>query len=123
MGDLVFHNVYPYVNLEDEAHLEGWIGYLNNAYNRFEDDTIFIFGHGRGNGLDKVTGRKKDLLVMRDYLTALLDFTQKEIDKGKSEDEAAAVESIPGVTNRTENWEGAMAMNIREAYKELTKKQ
>lgn len=117
-GDLVFHNVFPYVNLEDEAHIAGWIDYLKNIHNKFDDDTIFMFGHGKSNDLDKVTGRKKDLLVMRDYLISLLEFTQKEIDKGKSEDEAAA-ESIPGVTNRKQKWDGAMARNIREAYKEL----
>jgi len=121
IGDLVFHNVFPYVKLEDEAHLSGWIDYLNKAHEKFDDDTIFIFGHGQGNELEKVTGRKKDLLVMRDYLSALLDFTQKEIDQGKSEDEAAAAKSIPGVSSRKELWEGAMAMNIREAYKELAK--
>lgn len=122
MGDLVFHNVFPYINLEDEAHLSGWIDYLNKAHDKFDNDTIFIFGHGQSNELDKVTGSKKDLLVMRDYLTTLLEFTQKEIDKGKSEDEAASAKSIPGVTNRTERWDGAIAMNIREAYKELMKK-
>ncbi len=121
MGDLVFHNVFPYVNLEDEAHFSGWIDYIEEAHEKFDDDTIFIFGHGRSNELDKVTGKKKDLLVMRDYLTALLEFTQKEIDKGMSEDEAAAAESIPGVSDRKQLWEGAMAMNIREAYKELKK--
>ena len=77
-----------------------------------------MFGHGQSNDLDKVTGRRKDLLVMRDYLTSLLEFTQKEIDKGKSEDEAAAG-SVPGVGNRTSRWEDAMGRNIREAYKEL----
>jgi cyclase len=121
VGDLVFKNVYPYVNLEDEAHLAGWVNYLSKIYDRFDDDTVLIFGHGQNNDLDKVTGGRKDLLVMRDYLTALLDFTQNEIQKGKSEDEAAAAESIPGVANRTPLWDGAMAMNTREAYKELVK--
>jgi glyoxylase-like metal-dependent hydrolase (beta-lactamase superfamily II) len=119
MGDLVFHNVFPYVNLEDEAHLSGWMDYLNIVHDKFDDDTIFIFGHGQSNDLDKVTGKRKDLLVMRDYLTALLDFTQKEISKGKSEEEAAAAKSIPGVSKRKELWDGAMAANIKEAYKEL----
>lgn len=121
MGDLVFHNVFPYVNLEDEAHLSGWMDYLQKAHDKFDDETIFIFGHGQGNELGKVTGSRKDLLVMKDYLSALLDFTQKEINKGKSEAETTAAESIPGVTNRKELWDGAMAMNIGEAYKELTK--
>ena len=121
VGDLVFNNVFPYVNLEDEAHFAGWIDYLNSIHDRFDDDTIFIFGHGQSNDIGKVTGKKKDLLVMRDYLTALLEFTQKQIGNGKSEDEAAAVDSIPGVTGRTQLWDGAMAMNIREAYKELVK--
>jgi glyoxylase-like metal-dependent hydrolase (beta-lactamase superfamily II) len=122
MGDLVFHNVFPYVNLEDEAHLSGWLDYLNMVHSKFDDDTIFIFGHGQSNDIEKVTGRRKDLLVMKDYLTALLQFTQKEILKGSSEEEAAAAESIPGVSNRKQLWDGAMAMNIREAYKELNKK-
>lgn len=119
LGDLVFNKVYPWFNLQDEGSFKSWVTYLEKLHNRFDNDTVFIFGHGQGSELGQVTGKKSDILVMRDYITAILDYTQKQIDAGKSEDETAKTDSVPGVSGYKANWENAMQINIREAYKEL----
>jgi len=48
-------------------------------------DTIYIFGHTGPNW--PVTGKKADLLYMRDYLSALLAHVGAEIKAGKPREE------------------------------------
>jgi hypothetical protein len=64
-----------------------------------------------------VTGSSKDLLAMRDYLTALLDFTRKGIAAGKSADEIVKAGAVPGF----ESYEGTPTA-LQAAYEELTAK-
>ncbi len=120
IGDLVFHKVFPFINLLDDASFSGWIKYLEYVADKFDNDTTFIFGHGKSMDISEVTGKKKDLYVMRDYFSALVDFVQKQIADGKTEDEVAKMSSIPGVKDRKELWKGAMEMNLRQAYKEFS---
>jgi cyclase len=119
LGDLVFHKVYPWFSLDDEGTFKGWISYLEELGKKFDKDTLFIFGHGQGMNKGQVTGTLSDITLMKNYLVTLVDYTQKQISAGKSEDEAASVEQIAGVTNRIGLWEQALQRNIREAYKEL----
>lgn len=117
MGDLVFNGVYPYVNKEDEAMLSGWIDFLDDARNRFDKDTLFIFGHSYSP--DKVYGGKEELLNMRNYLEALLNFTKKEISAGKSDDEIFKNEFLPGFEHIKPLWKGAFRVNLKAAIAEL----
>jgi glyoxylase-like metal-dependent hydrolase (beta-lactamase superfamily II) len=87
LGDLVFNRIHPYIDKAAGASIAGWIGLLERAVKGHADDTIFIFGHAKPDW--KITGGKPELLFMRDYLTALLDFTRGEIKAGKSRDEFA----------------------------------
>ncbi|HWV95350.1 MAG TPA: hypothetical protein VNZ24_13570, partial [Vicinamibacterales bacterium] len=48
-------------------------------------DTAYIFGHSKVGA--PVTGSSKDLLALRDYFSAMLDYVQKGIAAGKSADE------------------------------------
>ena len=43
-----------------------------------------------------MTGSGKDLLVLRDYFTALLDVVQKGVKAGKSVEEITADWTVPG---------------------------
>ena len=57
-------------------------------------DTIYIFGHGTpGAG---VTGDQGDLAHLRDYFTAALELTRREMAAGRSRDEITGTESLPG---------------------------
>ena len=61
-----------------------WHAILQKMLTAHNNDTAYIFGHGKdGAG---VTGSRADLVRFRDYLTALLDYTKKQIAAGRSRD-------------------------------------
>jgi cyclase len=119
LGDLVFNGVYPFIDLPGGGIISNWIVVLEKAADTYPEDTLYIFGHAADEEL--VTGKKADLLVMRDYLTALLDYVTKESADGKQIEEIKKAEYIPGFETRKGMWEGALAMNIQAAYDELNK--
>lgn len=118
MGDLVFNKVYPVIDIAGGAKLYGWIDYLEKVEKMFDKETFFIFGHAQTP--EMVTGYGKDLLVMRDYISALLDFVNKEMKSGKTKEEIAAATSIPNVVDVKEMWQGAMKRNLENAFDELS---
>lgn len=119
MGDLVFNRVYPWVNKDDEASLSGWIEYLDDAVNRFDNDTLFIFGHSYSP--EKVHGGKDDLKFMRNYIEALLNYVKQEKKNGKKDEDILKTESIPKFTDMKALWKGALQANIKAALIELAK--
>ncbi|MBN1302175.1 MAG: MBL fold metallo-hydrolase [Melioribacteraceae bacterium] len=122
LGDLVFNRVFPWFSLDDEGSFVSWVEYLKKLESGFDNDTLFIFGHGQGMDLAHVTGKKADIAVMREYLETILTFTEKQIKAGKSEEEVASIKEIPQVKDRKANWDNALGINLREAYKELKRK-
>ncbi len=118
MGDLVFNRVYPWVNKEDEASLRGWISFLDDAVNHFDNDTLFIYGHSYSP--DKVYGNKEDLRFMRNYIEALLTTVKKLKSEGKKDVEILKIKSIPGFESMKALWDGALAANVKAALIELS---
>ncbi len=118
MGDLVFNKVYPVIDLPGGSDLKGWIDYLEKAVKLFDADTIFIFGHAQTT--EGVVGSSTDLLAMRDYISALMEFVTNEIKSGKTKDEIVSAQTIPYVTSVKEMWAGAMKRNIEAAYDYLS---
>lgn len=118
-GDLVFNGLYPFVNLDDEADFDGWIKYLDTCYNKFDGETTFIFGHSTDP--NKLTGDRENLIVMRDYLSSLLDFVKKNKSEGKTKEEISSASEIPNTPKRIEAWEGALKINIEQAYDYLNR--
>lgn len=117
VGDIVFNNVYPFIDQKGGGSIRQWIEYLEKAEKKYDSDTTFIFGHADSD--EGVTGKKKDLTEMREYFSALMDFVGKEIKKGKPVDEIKSVSSIPGAKDLIQRWEGARAANIEAAFNEL----
>ena len=64
-----------------------------------------------------MTGSGKDLLELRDYLTAMLEFTRKAIASGRPMEEVVKTAAIPGF----ERYEGT-PVALQAAYEELTAK-
>jgi cyclase len=81
MGDLVFNRMHPYIDRPAGASIANWIKGLESTVADHKSDAIYIFGHGSAKF--GVTGTRADLLYMRDYLTALLEFVRGEIKAGK----------------------------------------
>jgi len=94
MGDLVFNRAHPRVDRPAGASIANWITSLEKIAADHDRDTVYIFGHG--NPKFGITGKRDDLHVMRDYLTAMLDLVRKGIATGSSRDEIAAIDTLPG---------------------------
>ena len=120
VGDLVFNNLYPYIdNKNGGGSIKSWVTVLEKVEKEFSSDITFIFGHA--NSDDNATGKMKDIVSMRNYLQALLDYTSKGIKEGKTLDQLQKISEIPGVKPRGEKWPKALAANIDSAYSELKK--
>jgi cyclase len=84
MGDLVFNRRHPFIDNPAGASIANWIKTLEAVVADHRKDTIYIYGHA-GPKFEP-TGSGADLLYMRDYLTALLEFVRGEMKAGKSRD-------------------------------------
>ena len=94
MGDLMFNRLHPFVDRSSGARISGWIDVLEQVSAAQPSDAIYVFGHGTpGAG---VTGDRGDLAHLRDYFTAALDLTRREMAAGRSRDEVTATEALPG---------------------------
>jgi cyclase len=94
MGDLVFNRLFPFIDRAGGGSARGWVRLLEAVTAKHPADTLFVFGHGHPDF--GITGRRDDLLLQRDFLAALLDHAGQAIAAGRSRDEAAAVEQLPG---------------------------
>ena len=116
MGDLMSFERNPRADRPAGASIRNWIPVLENTVKDHSNDTIYIFGHSKVG--ERVTGSSKDVLDLRNYLTALVDFTKKQIAAGKSQEELLKeTKAIPGF----EHYEGT-PVALEAAYLELSGK-
>jgi glyoxylase-like metal-dependent hydrolase (beta-lactamase superfamily II) len=113
MGDLMSHQRHPRVDRPAGASIRNWLVSLEKVTKDHNNDTIYIFGHSKVGA--PVTGPKQDLLALRDYFSAMLDYVQKGIKAGKSADEIIKA----GMPQFAQN-EGTPALQV--CYDELTAK-
>lgn len=113
MGDLQFNRRVPYIDKNAGARIDNWQNVLNEAYDWFDDDTLLVFGHS-GNGYE-ITGNRADLKAKANYLGKLLEYVDKGVKAGKSKEDLAATESIPGA----DQWKGNQARAVNAAYTEI----
>ncbi|MEO5960409.1 MAG: MBL fold metallo-hydrolase [Opitutaceae bacterium] len=119
MGDLMFHRMYPVIDRPGGASIRHWIVVLETVAKTYPQDAVYIFGHG--NTKSGVTGKPADLLAFRDYLTALLDYTQKKINAGEPKEKAVVLDGgMPGFSDFEQLTR--LGGNIGVAYDELTEK-
>ncbi|MES2418722.1 MAG: MBL fold metallo-hydrolase [Bacteroidota bacterium] len=115
VGDLVFNRRYPYIDKENGAHIGNWITALDKIQNKFDNDTLFIWGHSLDP--EKVTGNKTDIKAFRNYLESLLTFVKTEMKAGKPKEEILKATAIPGAPE----WKGdGIIRSLTAAYTELT---
>ncbi len=117
MGDLMFNRRYAFIDNSAGASVANWIVVLDSALAKYDNDTLFVFGHAFDP--DKVTGNKDDLRAMKDYLSKMLDFVGGWIKAGKTKEDLLKETAIPGVTE----WQGdGIARGLQATYEELTTK-
>ena len=85
-GDLLFRRIHPRVDGPAGASIVNWVSTLDKMASSHENDTVFIFGHGK-DGV--VLGKKPDVTYFRDYLTAALDQVRGGMKAGQPKEEIA----------------------------------
>ena len=115
VGDLMSFQRNPRADRPAGASVPNWIPVLERIVKDHSNDTVYIWGHSKVG--ERVTGSGKDLLELRDYFTALVDFAKKQIAAGKSQEEILKTAAIPG----WERYEGTPTA-LEAAYLELSGK-
>jgi cyclase len=93
MGDLMFNRLHPRIDRPSGASVKNWISILERVAKKHSDAT-FIFGHAKP-GMP-VTGPAKELLYLRDYFTAAMDYVRSAIREKKSLEEIVKATELPG---------------------------
>jgi glyoxylase-like metal-dependent hydrolase (beta-lactamase superfamily II) len=121
MGDLVFNRIYPYVDRPGGASIRGWIKALNDSVASYPADAIYVFGHG--NPKFGVTGARGDLLVMRDFFSAVIEHVEKEIAAGRDKPAVVGMENFPGFPDFHVPLPNRLGLVLGAAFDELTSAQ
>jgi glyoxylase-like metal-dependent hydrolase (beta-lactamase superfamily II) len=99
MGDLVFNRMYPYVDRPGGATMRGWIKSLEDSAASYPADAIYVFGHG--NPKFGVTGKRGDLLVMRDFLSAVSSASRRRSPRATTSRRSSRWRTSPGFPTTT----------------------
>ena len=96
---------------------------LEEAVKTYPADAIYVFGHA--NPKFGATGGRDDLLVMRDYFSAILGPVQKGIAAGQPKDVIVGLDNLPGFPDFHVQPPQANRLpgNLSVVYDELTEKQ
>jgi cyclase len=120
MGDLMFNRIYPAIDRGSGGNIKHWIVVLEEVMKTYPADAIYIFGHA-GQKFSPV-GKRDDLPAFRDYLTGLLDYTQKQIAAGEPKEKIMGLENLPGFPDFHSSLPNRLSANLGVAYDELTEK-
>jgi len=118
VGDLVFNRIYPFVDRPGGASIRGWVKALEDCASAYPADAVYLYGHG--NPKFGVSGPRSDLLVMRDFLAAVLERVQKDIAAGKEKPAVVAVENMPGFPDFAMPLPNRLGSILGAAFDELT---
>jgi glyoxylase-like metal-dependent hydrolase (beta-lactamase superfamily II) len=123
MGDLMFNRIYPVIDRPGGASIRHWIVVLETVAKTYPADAVYIFGHGSMKF--GVTGKVSDLRVFRDYLSGLLEYTEKKIKTGDPKEKIVALDNLPGFPDFhvPAGPANRLPSNLSVAYDELTAKQ
>ncbi|TYP92032.1 Glyoxylase, beta-lactamase superfamily II [Fodinibius salinus] len=94
MGDLVFNRMNPYTDRAAGASMINWIKILDTVAEEYPADAMYIFGHAKPEY--GVTGKKEDLKVMGNYLSAVIEHVQNGIEQGMSKKEITKQKVLDG---------------------------
>ncbi len=119
VGDLVFNRVPPFIDLTGGASSAGWIGVVEAIHRDFDDETLFIYGHGQEPY--GVTGSRADLLVMRDFLSGLREYVGRGLREGKTAAELAGIEVLPGFPEHRRSGGPSLENAVKAVYEELSR--
>ena len=118
MGDLVFNRAYPFIDVQGGADTQNWITELETIHDQLNDDSIVI--HGHANPEFGPTGGREDLLVMRDFLSALNEYVRQQRQGGASLEEMKQKKMLDGFEAFNFDWALSLGACIEAVYREQT---
>lgn len=118
LADLVFNRYYPMTDRPGGVVIRDWIKALDEVLKYYPSDALYIYGHAR-NG-HPYSGGQEPVVRQRDYLSALLDYTEKSIKAGKSRDELIGEQEVPGFPDWKAPQPNFISRNFAAAWDELT---
>ena len=100
VGDLVWGSLQCYVDrTPGGGSATNWIAVTEQIAAKYPADATYVWGHSAARV--PVTGTKADMLKMRDYLTALVEYVRAGIKTGKPRDQIVnAKDVLPGFEDR-----------------------
>jgi cyclase len=120
LGDLMFNRVYPVIDRPGGARIQSWIPLLEKLVAEYPADALYLFGHGSARY--GVVGTRSDLLVLRDYLTGLLEHVRRELAAGTPKEALTKLENLPGFPDFHQPAPNRLGANLGVAHDELTEK-
>jgi glyoxylase-like metal-dependent hydrolase (beta-lactamase superfamily II) len=119
-GDLLLRRIHPRVDGPAGASVVNWIAILEKMASGHNNDTAFIFGHGKDG---QVLGKKADVTYFRDYLSAALDHVRAGLKAGQSREEIAKLSALKGFDDVAQiSPRLSLAGVLEAAYDEIAKK-
>jgi len=118
VGDLVFNRAYPFIDVQGGADTQNWITELETIHDQLNDDSIVI--HGHANPEFGPTGGREDLLVMRDFLSALNEYVRQQRQGGASLEEMKQKKMLDGFEAFNFDWALSLGACIEAVYREQT---
>lgn len=117
MGDLIFNRMNPYTDRPSGASIHNWIKVLETVADKYPSDTAYIFGHGKPEF--GVTGSRDDLMVMRNYLQAMIEHVENGIEAGQSKDVIIDLKELKGFSEfQYSDW-WTLSQNLEVVYQEV----
>lgn len=92
MGDLLFHNLHPFIDRDAGASVKDWIKSLKYAKRLCKPGTIVVPGHGDPTDITGLDG-------MIEYFETSMSFIEKQIRLKKTREEVVAM-TVPGTESR-----------------------
>jgi cyclase len=118
VGDLVFNRAYPFIDVGGGADSQNWISVLETIHETLDDETTVI--HGHANPEFGPTGGREDLLVMRNFLSALNEYVRAQRQAGASLAEMKQKEVLDGFEAFNFDWALSLGACIEAVYREQT---
>ena len=108
-GDLVFHHIIPYIDVDAGADILNWIGILDELIRIGGDDATVVPGHGE-------VGSVQVLVDQRDYLQDLSDAVASARERGLTLEQAQAEIALEQYSEYG-GYEQSLAANIEYCWR------
>lgn len=119
-GDLQFHGVFPFIDVDTGGTIDGYIRAQENMIAAAGPDTIFISGHVTPGG--SAVGDKERLAQDVKVLKQVRDIMAKVVQSGMTLEEAQQAKPLEELAKTHGNWFISQERMIRLVYTDLKRR-